>query len=205
MSEMQEHTNTIRFKRHFNDHKNSRTLRTRVFSDFRMLRMCVSRGFVCVSRNGAPRTVANDRGFIRSPLWTRKRRSLHAQVVVEDEESTREVTSRVQKIADDILDLNLLEISDLSNILKDRLGLDQLPMGGIGMMPMGAPMAAPGGAPDGGAPAAEAAEEKTAFDVKLEAFDSSSKIKVIKEIRAVTELGLKEAKEMVFRLIYCLI
>ena len=58
-----------------------------------------------------------------------------------------------------------------------------------------------------GAPVAEAAaapvaappvvEEKTAFDVKLDGFDAAAKIKVIKEIRVITELGLKEAKEMV--------
>ena len=45
--------------------------------------------------------------------------------------------------------------------------------------------------------AEEAAEEKTSFDAILSAFDSSSKIKVIKEVRAVTSLGLKEAKELV--------
>ncbi|KAL2472464.1 Ribosomal protein L12/ATP-dependent Clp protease adaptor protein ClpS family protein [Abeliophyllum distichum] len=41
------------------------------------------------------------------------------------------------------------------------------------------------------------AKEKTAFDVKLEKFDASVKLKVIKEIRAFTELGLKEAKDLV--------
>mmetsp|Transcript_22644 Transcript_22644/g.49460 ORF Transcript_22644/g.49460 Transcript_22644/m.49460 type:complete len:95 (+) Transcript_22644:2-286(+) len=60
-----------------------------------------------------------------------------------------------------------------------------------------------GGAPmAGGAAAAPAAEEapvaeKTAFTVKLESFDASAKIKLIKEVRALTGLGLKEAKEMV--------
>ncbi len=50
------------------------------------------------------------------------------------------------------------------------------------------------------APAAEAApkeEEKTEFDVKLTGFDAAAKIKVIKEVRAMTSLGLKEAKELV--------
>ncbi|KAK6125265.1 hypothetical protein DH2020_041009 [Rehmannia glutinosa] len=42
-----------------------------------------------------------------------------------------------------------------------------------------------------------AAKEKTAFDVKLEKFDPASKLKVIKEIRAFTDLGLKEAKDLV--------
>lgn len=53
----------------------------------------------------------------------------------------------------------------------------------------------PVGAPAAGAAAAEAeepAEEKTEFDVKLTGYDDKSKIKVIKEVRAVTSLGLKE-------------
>ena len=54
------------------------------------------------------------------------------------------------------------------------------------------------GAPGAAAAAPAAAEEeKTDFAVKLNGFDASSKIKVIKEVRAVTDLGLKEAKELV--------
>lgn len=52
----------------------------------------------------------------------------------------------------------------------------------------------------GAAPAAaaeEPKEEKTQFDVKLASFDAKSKIKIIKEVRAITGLGLKEAKELV--------
>ncbi|XP_074316910.1 uncharacterized protein LOC141653143 [Silene latifolia] len=49
----------------------------------------------------------------------------------------------------------------------------------------------------GTAPAEEVKVEKTAFDVKLEKFDATTKIKVIKEIRALTNLGLKEAKDLV--------
>lgn len=55
---------------------------------------------------------------------------------------------------------------------------------------------APDGAAGGGAPE-ETVEEKTSFDVKLLGFDAKSKIKVIKEVRAIAGLGLKEAKEMV--------
>lgn len=66
-------------------------------------------------------------------------------------------------------------------------------------MPMGMPMAAGAGA--GGAPGAaaeaEAAEEQTAFTVKLKGFDAKSKVKVIKEVRALAKLGLKEAKALV--------
>ena len=51
----------------------------------------------------------------------------------------------------------------------------------------------------GAAPAAEAppAEAKTEFDIKLTGFDAASKVKVIKEVRTMTSLGLKEAKELV--------
>lgn len=58
---------------------------------------------------------------------------------------------------------------------------------------------APGAAAGGTTPEAEAApvEEKTEFDVKLTGFDAAAKIKVIKEVRAMTNLGLKEAKELV--------
>ena len=58
----------------------------------------------------------------------------------------------------------------------------------------GAPAAAPTAAPAAEAPKAE---EKTEFDVKLAGFEAAAKIKVIKEVRAITSLGLKEAKELV--------
>ncbi|KAG4118148.1 hypothetical protein ERO13_D12G275000v2 [Gossypium hirsutum] len=62
----------------------------------------------------------------------------------------------------------------------------------------GMDLGAQGGAGAGaGAPKAEEKKEKTAFDVKLEKFDAAAKIKVIKEVRAFTNLGLKEAKELV--------
>ena len=108
----------------------------------------------------------------------------------------REVKSpKVAALAEEILGLSLLEVAELSDILKDKLGLGDLPMG----MPMGMPMAAPG-APAGGAaaaPAEEPAAEKTTFDVKLKGFDAGGKLKVIKEVRALLGLGLKESKELV--------
>jgi large subunit ribosomal protein L7/L12 len=68
----------------------------------------------------------------------------------------------------------------------------------MSMMPMmaaGAPAAA--AAPAAAEAPAEEKKEKTEFDVKLEGFSPEGKIKVIKEIRALTSLGLKEAKELV--------
>eukprot|EP00951_Prasinocladus_malaysianus_P002204 scaffold15648_cov27-Prasinocladus_malaysianus.AAC.2 len=92
------------------------------------------------------------------------------------------------------MELSVLEFSDLSKIIAKRLGVPDQPM-----MPMGMAMGVPaGGASAGGAAAAEAPaeEEKTSFALKLDGFDAAAKIKVIKEVRAITELGLKEAKEL---------
>jgi large subunit ribosomal protein L7/L12 len=116
-----------------------------------------------------------------------------------------DVAPRVKQLAADIMALSVLECSQLSRILRDKLGVPR----GAGGMAMMAPMMMGGaGAPAGGAggagaagaaeaPAEAAAAEKTEFDVKLEGFSPEGKIKVIKEIRALTNLGLKEAKELV--------
>ncbi|CAN1344362.1 50S ribosomal protein L7/L12 [Linum perenne] len=93
-------------------------------------------------------------------------------------------SERVNGIVDEISGLTLLEISDLTEVLRNKLDIKEMPGAGRG----------------GAAAAAGKAEEKvekTAFDLKLEAYDAASKIKVIKEVRAFTDLGLKEAKELV--------
>ena len=110
------------------------------------------------------------------------------RVVDLDREEFPDVSPRVIRLADDICSLTLLEVHDMTTILTKRLGLSGSPMT---MMAAGA---APAG--DAAAPAA-AAEEQTEFAVKLEGFDPAQKIKVIKEVRAATELGLKEAKDLV--------
>ena len=77
----------------------------------------------------------------------------------------------------------------LTKLFQERVGItdDMLSFGGGG-----------GGGGGTAAPAEEEPkEEKTVFDVKLTGFDAKSKIKVIKEVRTITGLGLKEAKEMV--------
>ena len=97
-------------------------------------------------------------------------------------------------LADFAAQLNLLQVSDLTEVLKKKLGIQGGAMMG---MPMGMPMMGAAAAP-AAAPAAEAPkEEKTEFTLKLEGFDAAAKIKVIKEVRAITGLGLKEAKELV--------
>ena len=89
----------------------------------------------------------------------------------------------LKKLAEEIVGLTLLEAQELKTILKDEYGIE--PAAGGAVM-----MAGPADA--GGA----AAEEKTEFDVVLKNA-GASKINVIKEVRGITGLGLKEAKDMV--------
>eukprot|EP00898_Chlorokybus_atmophyticus_P000626 jgi/Chlat1/1564/Chrsp123S01846 len=104
---------------------------------------------------------------------------------------TPERLARVEAIADQICALSLLEVAELTQVLRVRLKIDSIPIAGGYVSAPGA-----GGAAEE-APAEEPVKEKTEFDVKLEKFDTAAKIKVIKEVRAVTSLGLKEAKELV--------
>jgi large subunit ribosomal protein L7/L12 len=90
----------------------------------------------------------------------------------------------LKKLAEEIVGLTLLEAQELKTILKDEYGIE--PAAG------GAVMVAGAAGDAGGA----AAEEKTEFDVILKAA-GDKKINVIKEVRAITGLGLKEAKDLV--------
>ena len=89
----------------------------------------------------------------------------------------------VNAIAESIQELTLMEAADLVKTLEEKLGVSAA----------AAVVAMPGA---GGAPAAEAAEEQTEFDVVLTGI-SGNKISVIKAVRQVTSLGLKEAKDLV--------
>ena len=96
----------------------------------------------------------------------------------------------LQRIVDDLSSLTVLEAAELSKMLEEKWGVTAAaPMPMAGMMPMGA-------APAAGAEAAAPAEEQTEFDVVLAA-TGEKKINVIKEVRAITGLGLKEAKDLV--------
>ena len=96
-----------------------------------------------------------------------------------------EVSEKLQKIIDQIETLTVLELSELVKALEDKFGVTAAaPMAMGGMMMPGA----------GGEEAAK--EEKTSFDVILERA-GDKKIAVIKEVRAITGLGLKEAKALV--------
>ncbi|MGX0876600.1 large subunit ribosomal protein L7/L12 [Roseovarius sp. MBR-154] len=89
----------------------------------------------------------------------------------------------LKKLAEEIVGLTLLEAQELKTILKDEYGIEPASGGAVMMA----------GPAEG---AGEAAEEQTEFDVILKSA-GASKINVIKEVRAITGLGLKEAKDLV--------
>ena len=90
----------------------------------------------------------------------------------------------LKTFAEQLVNLSVKEVSELADILKNEYGIE----------PAAAAVAAPAAA--GGAGGGDAAEEKSEFDISLESF-GGNKVAVIKAARAVTGLGLKEAKEKV--------
>ena len=90
----------------------------------------------------------------------------------------------IEKIAEDLSNLTVLEAAELAKLLEEKWGVSAA----------AAPMAV--AMPAGGGDTGGAAEEKSEFDVVL-ASAGASKINVIKEVRTITGLGLKEAKDLV--------
>ena len=95
------------------------------------------------------------------------------------------VDAKMEEFISYIENLTVLEVSKLVKALEERLGVSAA-----------APVAAVAAAPAAGGAAAPAEEEKTEFDVIL-ADGGANKIAVIKEVRGITGLGLKEAKDLV--------
>ena len=93
----------------------------------------------------------------------------------------------VDEILDAIKELSVIEAADLSKKIEEEFGIQATGPAMVGVVPGGG---APGGAPP------EEAEEQTEFDVILTS-SGDKKIQVIKEVRALTSLGLKEAKDLV--------
>jgi large subunit ribosomal protein L7/L12 len=90
-----------------------------------------------------------------------------------------------EEILEAIASMTVLEVSELVKMMEEKFGVSAAAPVAV------AAVAGPGAA------AAAPAEEQTEFNVTLKAFDESKKIAVIKEVRAVTGLGLKEAKDLV--------
>ncbi len=97
------------------------------------------------------------------------------------------MAEKIEELYGELSKLTVLEVADLVKKLEDEWGVSAA-------APVGMPMMA--GGMMGGDAGAAAEEEKTEFTVILKAF-GEKKINVIKEVRAITQLGLKEAKELV--------
>ncbi|MGB3403537.1 MAG: 50S ribosomal protein L7/L12 [Microcoleaceae cyanobacterium] len=101
------------------------------------------------------------------------------------------MSEKTDQILEELKSLSLLEASELVKQIEEAFGVDASAPAGGGMMMM-APGMAGGGAAD-----AEPEEEKTEFDVILEEVPSDKKIAILKVVRTITGLGLKEAKDLV--------
>jgi large subunit ribosomal protein L7/L12 len=98
------------------------------------------------------------------------------------EEAIVEVSKEMDEFISYVEKLSVLDLSKLVKALEDRLGVSAAAPVAVAAMP--------------GAPVADAAEEKTEFDVILVSF-GEKKVGVIKEVRSITGLGLKDAKDLV--------
>ena len=103
------------------------------------------------------------------------------------------MSTKTDEILDQLKSLTLLEASELVKQIEEAFGVDASASAGGGMMMM------PGMRPGvgGGAAAAEPEEEKTEFDLVLEEVPADKKIAILKVVRSITGLGLKEAKDLV--------
>jgi large subunit ribosomal protein L7/L12 len=102
----------------------------------------------------------------------------------QDSKETKKWSSEIKKLGDKIVGLKLLQAKELGDYLKEEYGIEPAAAGAV-------MMAGPTQQTQ-----AEEAEEKTSFNVVLKEF-GDKKIQVIKEVRALTGLGLKEAKDLV--------
>lgn len=151
-------------------------------SCFRQLRSAVTRPTV-VSRSSAVAFFPQ-----QQPVQQRRHESTETSVPVTP------LDPKLEAMVSQISSLTLLEAADLASALKTRLNLPDMPVGGAFAAPAAAPAAA---APAEEEEAAPAAAEKTVFAVKLVSFDSGSKPKVIKEVKAMLGLSLVDSKKFV--------
>lgn len=106
-------------------------------------------------------------------------------------------SERVFRLVDEVSSLTMVEFSELGSILMKKMGMTEPPVMGVLKAGAVAGLSQMGAKAPGGDAVEEKKAEKTVFELKLESFEAASKIKVIKEIRGFTELGLKEAKDLV--------
>lgn len=104
-------------------------------------------------------------------------------------------SERVFRLVDEVAGLTLAEAAELGAIMMKKMGMKEPPT--VGVLKPGAAGLAGMGVKAPTASKEEKKPEKTVFELKLESFEAASKIKIIKEVRGFTDLGLKEAKDLV--------
>ncbi len=122
---------------------------------------------------------------VKEAKETKGLKETNAAKEAEAGKETRKWSSDIKKLGDKIVGLTLMQAKELGDYLKEEYEIEPAAAGGAVMVA--------GAAAEG---QAEKAEEKTSFDVILKEF-GDKKIQVIKEVRAMTGLGLKEAKDLV--------
>ena len=115
---------------------------------------------------------------------TREAKETKKTKEAQEAKETKKWSSEIKKLGDKIVGLKLMQAKELGDYLKEEYGIEPAAGGAV-------VMAGPAAQAE-----AEEAEEKTSFDVILKEF-GDKKIQVIKEVRALTGLGLKEAKDLV--------
>ncbi|XP_049392310.1 uncharacterized protein LOC125856729 [Solanum stenotomum] len=146
-----------------------------------------------------------DSYFVNSTIFTRhfsqqveiNQRKLPADydpVTFDPTEHRSPPSERVWRLVDEVSGLTLVEVTEVSSIIMKRFCMIEQPT--VGVMKVGAAgLAAAMKGPE--AAKEEKKPEKTVFELKLETYESAQKIKIIKEVRSSTDLGLKEAKDLV--------
>lgn len=136
-------------------------------------------------------------GMLASPfrrlVWVLNSQIQKIVIVLSEISKTRPESSggdmNTEEIIKSIEDMSVLQLSQLIKALEEKFG--------VSAAAMAAPVAAAGGGASAAGAAAAPAEEKTQFDVILASFPADKKINIIKVVREVTNLGLKEAKDLV--------
>ncbi|XP_059436674.1 uncharacterized protein LOC132169704 [Corylus avellana] len=104
-------------------------------------------------------------------------------------------TDRVFRLVDEVSGLSLAEACELGVVMMRKMGMKEPPT--VGVMKPGAAGVAGIAVKAATSAKEEKKPEKTVFELKLESYEAAAKIKVIKEVRSFTDLGLKEAKDLV--------
>ncbi|KAK9989427.1 hypothetical protein SO802_029666 [Lithocarpus litseifolius] len=104
-------------------------------------------------------------------------------------------SERVFRLIDEVSGLTLAEAAELGAIMMRKMGMKEPPT--VGVLKPGAAGLAGMAVKSSAAAKEEKKPEKTVFEIKLESYEASAKIKIIKEVRGFTDLGLKEAKDLV--------